>query len=70
MQSKTKKKAKGQKINLDRQIDVPTSGLLTYDKFEINYDFFGIFMLFKKTKEKKGMFPVELVLTAIKIKIG
>jgi hypothetical protein len=58
------------KINLERQIDVPISGLLTYDEYEINYDSFRVFMSFKKTKVKKGVYQVELFLSANKIKVG
>jgi hypothetical protein len=44
--------------------------LLTYRGYEINYDFYGVFMLFKKTKRKESVFPFEPVLTANKIKNG
>jgi hypothetical protein len=57
------------KINLERQIDVPISGLLTYDEYEINYDSFRVFMSFKK-QTKKGVYSVELFLSANKIKVG
>jgi hypothetical protein len=42
---------------------------LAYYEYEINYDSFRVFMSFKK-QTKKGVYPVELFLSANKMKVG
>jgi hypothetical protein len=42
---------------------------LAYYEYKINYDSFRVFMSFKK-QTKKGVYPVELFLSANKMKVG